>query len=208
MSGHRDGRRANRSADDCACPLQGLANGGGGSLPMVHHVPLDMAGHGLDLSDLAPRKGELLWDIGAGSGSVGIEWMLADPSLRAIAIESEPERAERIARNARHFGVPDLRVVGGAAPSALAGLDAPHAVFVGGGGTTPGVMDAAMSALRPDGRLVANAVSLEMEQALLTLHARHGGELVRLSVAQAVPLGTMSGWRPAMPITQWRWTKA
>ena len=162
----------------------------------------------LTLSALAPRPRELLWDIGAGSGSIGIEWMLADPSLRAIAIESEPERAERIARNARHFGVPDLRVVGGAAPSALAGLDAPHAVFVGGGGTTPGVMDAAMSALRPDGRLVANAVSLEMEQALLTLHARHGGELVRLSVAQAVPLGTMSGWRPAMPITQWRWTKA
>ncbi len=162
----------------------------------------------LTLSALAPRPRELLWDIGAGSGSISIEWMLADPSLRAVAIESEPERSERIARNARHFGVPDLRVVSGVAPSALAGLEPPHAVFVGGGGTTPGVMDAAMNALRPDGRLVANAVSLEMEQALMALQARHGGELVRLSVAQAVPLGTMSGWRPAMPITQWRWTKS
>ena len=162
----------------------------------------------LTLSALAPRPRELLWDIGAGSGSIGIEWMLADPSLRAIAIESEPERAERIARNARHFGTPDLRVISGAAPSALAGLDAPHAIFVGGGGTVPGVMDTAMNALPPDGRLVANAVSLEMEHALLALHTQHGGELVRLSVAQAVPLGTMSGWRPAMPITQWRWTKS
>ena len=161
----------------------------------------------LTLSALAPRRHELLWDIGAGSGSIGIEWMLSDPSLRAVAIEAEPERAERIARNARSFGVPDLRVVGGPAPHALAGLEAPHAIFVGGGGTDPGVMEAALTALRPGGRLVANAVSLEMEQVLLTLHAERGGELVRLSVAQAAPLGGMMGWRPAMPITQWRWSK-
>ena len=161
----------------------------------------------LTLSALAPRRHELLWDIGAGSGSIGIEWMLSDPSLRAVAIEAEPERAERIARNARSFGVPDLRVVGGPAPHALAGLEAPHAIFVGGGGTDPGVMEAALTALRPGGRLVANAVSLEMEQVLLTLHAERGGELVRLSVAQAAPLGGMMGWRPSMPITQWRWSK-
>lgn len=161
----------------------------------------------LTLSALAPRTHELLWDIGAGSGSIGIEWMLADASLRAVAIESEPERAQRIARNARAFGVPDLHVVEGRAPHVLAGLEPPHAIFIGGGGTDPGVMDAAISALRPGGRLVANAVSLEMEQSLLALHAKHGGELVRLSVAQAAPLGTMTGWRPAMPITQWRWSK-
>lgn len=161
----------------------------------------------LTLSALAPRRNELLWDIGAGSGSIGIEWMLADPSLRCIAIESEPERAARIARNARSFGVPDLRVIDGPAPHVLAGLDAPHAIFVGGGGSDPGVMEAAMTALRPGGRLVANAVSLEMEQALLALHAERGGELVRVSVAQAAALGSMSGWRPAMPITQWRWSK-
>lgn len=161
----------------------------------------------LTLSALSPSRHELLWDIGAGSGSIGIEWMLADASLRTIAIESEPLRAERIARNARHFGVPDLRVVSGPAPAALAGLDAPHAIFVGGGGSEDGVMEAAMTALRPGGRLVANAVSLEMEQVLLAHHAEKGGELVRLSVAHAAPLGEMSGWRPAMPITQWRWNK-
>lgn len=161
----------------------------------------------LTLSALAPRRHELLWDIGAGSGSIGIEWMLADPSLKTIAIEAEPARAERIARNARSFGVPELRVVGGPAPHVLAGLEAPHAIFVGGGGTDPGVMEAAVTALRTGGRLVANAVSLEMEQVLLTLHAERGGELVRLAVAHAAPLGGMTGWRPAMPITQWRWSK-
>ncbi|WIY53598.1 precorrin-6y C5,15-methyltransferase (decarboxylating) subunit CbiE [Devosia sp. YIM 151766] len=161
----------------------------------------------LTLAALAPRRHELLWDIGAGSGSIGIEWMLADPSLRAIAIEPEPDRAARIARNAQSFGVPDLRIVEGSAPDILHGLEAPHAIFVGGGGSEPGVMDAAIDALRPGGRIVANAVTLEMEQVLLALHATRGGELVRLSVAHAEPLGTMQGWRPAMPITQWRWVK-
>ena len=162
----------------------------------------------LTISALEPRPHELLWDIGAGSGSISVEWMLTDPSLRAIAIESEPERAERIARNARNFGVPDLRVVSGVAPSALLGLEAPHAIFVGGGGTHPDVMEAAIEALRPGGRLVANAVSLEMEQVLLSLCDRQGGDLVRVSVAQAAPLGGMTGWRTAMPITQWRWKKS
>lgn len=162
----------------------------------------------LTLSALAPCPREVLWDIGAGSGSIGIEWMLADTSLRAVAIEANPERAERIARNARSFGVPDLRVVTGVAPGALAGLDAPNAIFVGGGGTDPGVMQAAIEALRSGGRLVANAVTLEMEHLLLGLQAERGGDLVRLSVAQATPLGGMSGWRSAMPITQWRWSKA
>lgn len=161
----------------------------------------------LTLAALAPRRHETLWDIGAGSGSIGIEWMLADPSLRAIAIENNAARAERIVRNAANFGVPDLRVVAGRAPEALAGLDAPHAIFIGGGGSEPGVMETAIAALRPGGRLVANAVTLEMEQALLALHTQHGGDLVRLSIAHAEPLGTMTGWRPAMPITQWRWVK-
>ncbi|QQR38023.1 precorrin-6y C5,15-methyltransferase (decarboxylating) subunit CbiE [Devosia rhizoryzae] len=161
----------------------------------------------LTLSALAPRRHELLWDIGAGSGSVGIEWMLADPSCRAIAVESHPERVARIGRNAKAFGVPGLTVVEGTAPSALDGLEPPHAVFVGGGGSEPGVMEAAMTALRPNGRLVANAVTLEMEAVLLALQAEHGGDLTRLSVARAEPVGTMTGWRPAMPITQWRWVK-
>lgn len=161
----------------------------------------------LTLAALAPRRHETLWDIGAGSGSVGIEWMLADPSLRTIAIEPNGERAARILRNAARFGVPDLLLIEGTAPEALTELDPPHAVFVGGGGSDPGVMSACMSALRSGGRLVANAVTLEMEQVLLALHAEHGGDLSRISVSRAEPIGTMTGWRPAMPITQWSWEK-
>lgn len=161
----------------------------------------------LTLAALAPRRHEVLWDIGAGSGSIGIEWMLADPSLHAIAVEPNPERAARIRRNAAAFGVPGLTMVEGQAPDALIALTPPHAIFVGGGGSDPGVMEAAIAALRPGGRLVANAVTLEMEQVLFAQHGAHGGELVRLSVAQVEPLGSMKGWRPSMPITQWRWKK-
>ena len=159
------------------------------------------------LSALAPRRGELLWDIGAGSGSVCIEWMLLHPSLSAIAIEAHGERATRIARNAASMGVPSLKIVEGKAPDSLAGLPAPDAIFVGGGGSRPGVMEAALTALKPGGRLVANAVTLEMEAVLLELHANRGGALTRLSVQRAERVGSMTGWRPAMPVTQWAWTK-
>ncbi|MGI6850768.1 precorrin-6y C5,15-methyltransferase (decarboxylating) subunit CbiE [Mesorhizobium sp. 1B3] len=159
------------------------------------------------LSALAPRCGELLWDIGAGSGSISIEWMLADASLRAIAIEADPNRAARIGRNASTLGVPGLAVVTGTAPGALAGLARPDAVFVGGGGSDDGVMAAAIDALESGGRLVANAVTLEMEGVLLALHVRYGGELTRLAISRAAPIGTMEGWKPAMPITQWSWVK-
>lgn len=161
----------------------------------------------LTLSALAPRRGELLWDIGAGSGSVAIEWMLADPSLKAIAIEANGERIERITRNSKALGVPDLQVIQGAAPAALAGLEAPHAIFIGGGGSDPGVIDSAIDALRPGGRLVCNAVTLELEILLLVRHAEIGGTLTRIDVARADALGGMTGWRPAMPITQWVWSK-
>ncbi|MFT4162783.1 precorrin-6y C5,15-methyltransferase (decarboxylating) subunit CbiE [Shinella sp.] len=161
----------------------------------------------LTLSALAPRYGELLWDIGAGSGSIGIEWMLADPSLRAIAIEGHPERTARIRCNARGFGVPGLSVVEGTAPDALAGLAAPDAIFIGGGGSGAGVMEAALAGLKPGGRLVANAVTTEMEAVLLARHARLGGSLIRIDIARAAPVGQMTGWRPAMPVTQWRWVK-
>ena len=159
------------------------------------------------LSALAPRYGELLWDIGAGSGSVAIEWMLGDPSLKAIAVEQSPERAGRIARNASAFGVPGLAVVEGAAPAALNGLPEPDAIFIGGGGSEAGVMDAAIASLKSGGRLVANAVTLEMEAVLLAEQARRGGSLTRIEISRAAPLGGMSGWRPAMPVTQWRWVK-
>lgn len=161
----------------------------------------------MTLAALAPRRGELLWDIGAGSGSVAIEWLLADQSVKAIAIEADAERATRMGRNAVQIGVPDLTVVVGTAPEALAGLDAPHAIFIGGGGSDPGVLDAAIAALRPGGRLVANAVTLELEALLLAAYANHGGSLTRIGVAQADAVGSMTAWRPAMPITQWVWSK-
>ncbi|MEZ2126670.1 MULTISPECIES: precorrin-6y C5,15-methyltransferase (decarboxylating) subunit CbiE [unclassified Sinorhizobium] len=161
----------------------------------------------LTLSALAPRHGELLWDIGAGSGSIGIEWMLADRSLRTIAIEASPERAVRIGHNAEMLGVPELTVVEGRAPEVLAGLPQPDAIFVGGGGSDAGVMDAAIAGLKRGGRLVANAVTTEMEAILLRLSAELGGSLTRIDIARAAPLGSMTGWRPAMPVMQWAWTK-
>lgn len=158
------------------------------------------------LSSLGPRRGELLWDIGAGSGSVAIEWMLADPAMRAIAVEARADRAARIRRNAAAFGVPGLRVIEGEAPAALGGLDAPDAVFIGGG-ASDSVLDAASAALRPGGRLVVNAVTLATEGLLIARHAALRGELTRIAIARAEALGGKTGWRPAMPVTQWSWTK-
>ena len=161
----------------------------------------------ITLSALAPRRSELLWDIGAGSGSIGIEWMLAHPSLRAIAIEADPIRAARIGRNAAACGAPGLTVVEGSAPKALSGLDKPDAIFIGGGGSDAGVLKAAIKVLRTGGRLVANAVTLEMEALLLAQHIKLGGDLTRIAISRASPVGSMQAWRPAMPVTQWSWVK-
>jgi precorrin-6Y C5,15-methyltransferase (decarboxylating) len=161
----------------------------------------------MTLAALAPRRGELLWDIGAGSGSIGIEWMLAHPSMRAIAIEANAERAARIARNAAHCGVPGLVVVEGSAPKSLKGLPTPDAIFIGGGGSDAGVLNAAIEALPSGGRLVANAVTLEMETLLLAEHTKRGGDLTRIAISRAAPVGSMQAWRPAMPVTQWSWVK-
>ncbi|PSM45086.1 cobalamin biosynthesis bifunctional protein CbiET [Streptomyces dioscori] len=155
------------------------------------------------LGALAPAPGELLWDIGGGSGSIAIEWMRTHPSCRAVTVERDPVRAERIARNADRLGVPGLRVVTGAAPAVLAELPPPDAVFIGGGLTAPGLLDACWEALPAGGRLVANTVTLESEALLADAYRRHGGELVRLAVAHAVPVGGFTGWRQAMPVTQW-----
>ncbi|MFC8492576.1 precorrin-6y C5,15-methyltransferase (decarboxylating) subunit CbiE [Streptomyces sp. NPDC057235] len=159
------------------------------------------------LAALAPAPGELLWDVGGGSGSIGIEWMRTHRACRAVAIEKSPERAARIARNADALGVPALRVVTAPAPEGLAGLPAPDAIFVGGGLTAPGLLAACWDALPAGGRLVANTVTLESEALLAEAHRRHGGELVRLAVATAVPVGGFTGWRQAMPVTQWSVTK-
>ncbi|THA84299.1 precorrin-6y C5,15-methyltransferase (decarboxylating) subunit CbiE [Streptomyces sp. A0592] len=159
------------------------------------------------LCALAPAPGELLWDIGGGSGSIGIEWMRTHASCRAVAVERVPERAARITRNAAALGVPGLRVVVGAAPAALTGLPAPDAVFIGGGLTAPGLLDAVWAALAPGGRLVVNTVTLESEAVLADRYRRHGGDLVKLAVAHAVPVGGFTGWRQAMAVTQWSVTK-
>lgn len=158
------------------------------------------------LARLLPAPGQLLWDVGAGAGSVGIEWMRAHPSCRAIAIEANEERAQRIASNARNLGVPALKVVGGSAPQALADLPAPDAVFVGGGLSRPGVLAACLAALRDGGRLVAHAVTLETEAMLAQAYREHGGELSRIQVEHAAPLGGFTGWRPARAVTQWALT--
>jgi precorrin-6Y C5,15-methyltransferase (decarboxylating) len=155
------------------------------------------------LAALAPVPGALLWDVGAGSGSIGIEWMRSHPSCRAIAIESHPARAEVVRRNASQLGVPGLRVVEGAAPAALDGLPAPDTVFVGGGLTRAGVLDACLAALPPGGRLVANAVTLETEAVLASAYGRLGGELTRVAVNRASPVGGFTGWRAMMPVTIW-----
>lgn len=158
------------------------------------------------LAALAPRRGELLWDVGAGSGSIAIEWMLRHPTLRAVAVEARADRAARIRRNAEALGAPGLDVREGVAPAAFADLPRPDAIFIGGG-ADPGVLDAAIGALPAGGRLVANAVTLAT-QALLSVAAdRLGGSLVMLSVARASPVGGMTAWRPAMPVVVWSWVK-
>ena len=159
------------------------------------------------LSALAPRRGETLWDIGAGSGSVAIEWMLADPANKAFAIERNPERAARIMRNAAALGTPGLRLVEGAVPEALKDLPAPDAIFIGGGASAPGVLDTALAALGAGGRLVVNAVTIETQAELVRRFGALGGDLVQLSVARAEKVGAFHGFRPAMPIVQWRYEK-
>ena len=155
------------------------------------------------LARLGPTPGQLLWDVGAGAGSVGIEWLRTDPRCRAIAIERDSVRAARIGHNAARLGVPDLTVITGAAPDALADLPRPDAVFVGGGATAPEVLETCWQALGPGGRLVVHGVTLETEELLLARHREMGGELVRLSVDRVEPIGRFRGWSPARPIVQW-----
>ena len=155
------------------------------------------------LSTLAPRGGELLWDIGAGSGSIGIEWLLADRRNRAIGIEPRSDRLAAARRNAEALGVPHLELREGRAPEALAGLPTPDAVFIGGGATAVGVIDAAWQALGPGGRLVVNAVTLETEALLISWQARFGGSLIRMAIERAGAVGGFTAWRAAMPVVQW-----
>jgi precorrin-6B C5,15-methyltransferase / cobalt-precorrin-6B C5,C15-methyltransferase len=158
------------------------------------------------LAKLMPMRGALLWDVGTGCGSVAVEWMRSARYARAIGIEPRADRREMAAANALALGTPRLELVDGEAPAALAGLAAPDAVFIGGG-LSPAVFDACWQALRPLGRLVANAVTLESESELIRLHATHGGDLVKIAVNRAEPVGPYRGWRALMPVTQWSLVK-
>ncbi|MEV4344573.1 precorrin-6y C5,15-methyltransferase (decarboxylating) subunit CbiE [Actinoplanes sp. NPDC049596] len=159
------------------------------------------------LSVLAPVPGGLLWDVGAGSGSIGIEWMRSHPSCRAVAVEPRADRVATITTNASSLGVPGLHVVHGSAPAALEGLPTPDTIFIGGGLTRDGVLDACLAALRPGGRLVANAVTVESEASLAAAYAAHGGEMTRIAVNRASPVGGFTGWRAMMPVTIWSVTR-
>jgi len=158
------------------------------------------------LAALAPLPGQLLWDVGAGCGSVAIEWMRAGG--RAVGIENNPDRLAMAARNAALLGVPELVLVNGEAPAALEGLAAPDAVFIGGGIGTEGLFEACWSALGPGGRLVANTVTIEGETALAGLHRAHGGEMVRIAASRLAGVGRLHGWKPLMQVTQWRVDKS
>lgn len=155
------------------------------------------------LALLAPGRGECLWDVGAGSGAVGIEWMLSHARNRAVAVEADAIRAARIVANAKHCGVPELECVEGRAPAALAGLPTPDAVFIGGGLTTPELLATCWSALRLGGRLVANSVTVEGDAVLARAVEEYGGTLRRLAVSRAEPLGGFQGWAPLRPVTLW-----
>ena len=161
----------------------------------------------MTLAVLAPLPGERLWDVGAGCGSIAIEWLRAIEGGDAVTIERDPDRAAMIARNAAALGVPGLNIVTGTAPQVLAGLDAPDAVFIGGGISDPELLPTAWDALRPGGRLVANIVSLAGERMLLDWQARYGGVLTRIAVSHVAPLGMQEAWRPLLPVTQLAATK-
>ena len=154
------------------------------------------------LAALAPVPGQLLWDVGAGCGSIAIEWMRVHPTCRAVAIERDAARVRTIADNATSLGTPRLDVVAGEAPAALDGLEAPDAVFVGGGAATKGLIEACWRALVPGGRLVANAITVEGESALYHWREVTGGALVRIAVSRAEPVGGFAGWRALAPVTQ------
>jgi precorrin-6Y C5,15-methyltransferase (decarboxylating) len=197
---------------DVAAPVAvAISAAGAAGLPRTPGLPDDAFVHdgqitkrpmrALTLSALAPRPGEILWDIGAGSGSISVEWCLAGG--RAFAIETRSDRAANIRTNAASFGVASsLTVVEGAAPAALAELPRPDAVFVGGG-NDQSLFDALWIMIPAGTRLVANAVTLETETLLLAEQSKHGGELMRIELAQAGPLGSMRGWVPSRPLVQW-----
>jgi precorrin-6Y C5,15-methyltransferase (decarboxylating) len=191
--------------------IECIVQPGARRLPLTPGLPDDAYRHdgqltkrdvrAITLARLAPEPGELLWDVGAGCGSIGIEWMRSHVSCRAIAIESDNGRQRLIEHNRDALGVPGLQLVEGEAPVALDGLAAPDAIFIGGGVTAPDMLDTCWSRLKKGGRMIANAVTIQSEATLVGWRERNGGELTRIGVAHAQPLGAFDTWRQALPIT-------
>jgi precorrin-6Y C5,15-methyltransferase (decarboxylating) len=225
MGGRRENQvhfRADEFAERSFSDLNTLAiwcrpEPGAALLPRIPGLPDDAFVHdgqltkrevrATTLAALAPYPDALLWDVGAGCGSVAIEWMRAARGARATAFEQDAERLRMIAENADRLGTPRLKVVAGAAPAILGGQDAPDAVFIGGGMAIPGVFETSWAALKSQGRLVANVVTLEGELHLVDLQEKHGGELVRLDVSYLTRIGTLRALRPRMAVLQWRAVK-
>jgi precorrin-6Y C5,15-methyltransferase (decarboxylating) len=218
LDGTAEAWTANDVADLNTLAVDCVAAAGAKLLPRTPGLPDDAFRHdgqmtkrevrAATLAALMPVSGQLLWDVGAGCGSVAIEWMRAAPRARALAIERKAERRAMIAENAEALGAPLLQIVAGEAPAVLDGLEAPDAVFVGGGASNDGLLEVCWSALKPGGRLVANVVTLEGEAALLRWQKAHGGDLTRIAVSRAEPVGPFQGWRPMMPVTQYAAVKS
>ncbi|MEL6576048.1 MAG: precorrin-6Y C5,15-methyltransferase (decarboxylating) subunit CbiT [Pseudomonadota bacterium] len=210
----RETEAARFALDDVRHPVAVAleAAGDGTALPRASGLPDDAFAHdgqitkrpvrALTLSALAPRAGERLWDIGAGSGSIAIEWLLSAAGNTATAIEQRGDRALRIRENAARFGLEGLDIVEGAAPDALENQPEPDAVFIGGG-LSQGLLQALWARLRAGTRVVANAVTIESEALLAEWHAKAGGTLLRIELAEAGPLGSRRGWQASYPVVQW-----
>lgn len=160
----------------------------------------------ITLAKLMPMRGALLWDVGCGCGSVAIEWMRSARYARAIGIEPRDDRRIFAAQNALALGTPKLELIAGKVPEKLTGLGAPDAIFIGGG-LSQETFDTCWNSLRPLGRLVCNSVTLESEKLLIDLYKTYGGQLVKLQINRAQPLGSYTAWRPMMPVTQWSLVK-
>jgi precorrin-6B C5,15-methyltransferase / cobalt-precorrin-6B C5,C15-methyltransferase len=197
----------NAIAVDC------VADAGVVSLPRIPGLPDNAYHHdgqltkhevrAITLATLAATPGQLLWDVGAGCGSISIEWMRTDPRCRAIAIEQNSSRLRYIADNAAALGVPNLQIIAGKAPNILKDLPQPDAIFIGGGVTADGLFDICWSALKPGGILVANVVTIEGEQTLFKWYEQVGGNFTRIAIQHAEPIGKFLGWRAMAPVTQW-----
>jgi len=204
---------APRVADLNTLAVECVARPGVQSLPRLPGLPDDAFRHdgqitkreirAATLAALVPLPGQRLWDVGAGCGSIAIEWLRAGRDMKAIAVESDAKRRAFIVDNASTLGTPEIEIVAGEAPHALAGLESPDAIFIGGGITTPGLVERCWAALPSGGRLVANVVTVEGESCVARHRGELGGSLTRIAISRAEPVGSLLGWRPLMPVTQW-----